>query len=96
MLRKLQCDSGDVAELKRRLAVYARRQMYNPRDLDAYPRYDKYAHVDAVSSVRPHAAAIERVNSGAPVPSEMIERATRRDSQEAAFTERRRRRALRQ
>ena len=83
MLRKLQCDSGDVAELKRRLAVYARRQMYNPRDLDAYPRYDKYAHVDAVSSVRPHAAAIERVNSGAPVPSEMIERATRRDSRPA-------------
>ena len=78
MLRKLQCDSSDVAELKRRLAVYARRQIYNPRDLDAYPRYDKYAHVDAVSSVRPHAAAIERVNSGAPVPSEMIERATRR------------------
>ena len=83
MLKKLECDSSDVVELKRRLAVYARRQIHNPRDLDAYPRYDKYAHVDAVSSARPHAAAIERVSSGAPVPSEMIERATRRDSRPA-------------
>ena len=83
MLKKLECDSSDVAELKRRLAVYARRQIHNPRDLDAYPRYDKYAHVDAVGTIRPHAAAIERVSGGAPVPSEMIERATRRDSRPA-------------
>ena len=81
MLKKLDCDKSDVTVLKRRLAVYARRQIYNPRDLDAYPRYDKYAHVDAVSSARPHHAAISRVSSGAPVPDDMVERAARRDSQ---------------
>ena len=51
------------AELRRRLALYARRQIHNPRDLDAYPRYDKYAHVDAVSSVEATAPAISASTS---------------------------------